>query len=448
MSDPRKPDTSARDVAAADPRRGDWLVRPAPGDPRAVLHDLFHRAVELAAPATCLQGRLPPPPPGRTYVAAMGKAAASMARAVEDAWPADRPLEGLAVTRDGHGVACRRIEVVEAAHPVPDERSEGAATRMLEAAAALGPDDLLLCLVSGGGSALLVAPAPGITLDAKRVMNRALLRSGAPIGAMNTVRRHLSAIKGGALAVAAHPAPTITLAISDVPGDDPAAIASGPTVGDATTVADAQAVLTRYGLALPEGAQFRETPSPDDPRLVRARFEMVATPGSVLRALIEGIDRQAFAVVDLGAEVEGEAREVAETHALIASEVRRNATRPTLIVSGGETTVTVEPGTEPGRGGRNTEYLLALALACERDGLPVHAIAGDTDGIDGTEPDAGALLLPDSLQRARAAGLDPHDHLRRHDSHSLWAALGDLVTTGPTRTNVNDLRAILVHPEA
>ena len=415
------------------------------GGARALLRSLFDDVLAIAAPANFMTDRLPAPPRGRTFVVAAGKAAAAMARAVEDVWPLDAPLEGIAVTRDGHGVPCERIEVIEAAHPVPDARSRDAGARMLAQAERLVPDDLLLCLVSGGGSALMVAPAAGLDMAEKQRINRALLASGAPIGEMNVVRRHLSAIKGGRLAAAAHPARTVTLAVSDVPGDDPATIASGPTVGDPSTVADAIGILERYAIPA-EREWLTESIAPDDPRLAGATFEMLATPSSVLAAFVRGLDRSAFDVVDLGAEIAGEARQVAANHATLVREIAATASRPTLVVSGGETTVTVADHATPGAGGRNTEYALALALALE-DGPPVHAIACDTDGIDGSEADAGALVAPDTLARARAGGLDPRDHLGRHDSHTLFAALGDLVTTGPTRTNVNDFRAILVEPD-
>ena len=363
-----------------------------------------------------------------------------MARVVEKSWPADAPLDGIAVTRDRHGVACERIEVVEAAHPVPDERSLAVGARMLAEAERLGPDDLLLCLISGGGSALLVVPGPDVDLERKRAVNRALLASGAPIGEMNVVRRRLSGIKGGRLAVAAHPARCVTLAVSDVPGDDPATIASGPTIGDPTTVADAARILQRYGIPF-EDAWLTESVKPHDTRLEHASFSMVATPSSVLKAFIADRDLTGLDVVDLGANIEGEAREVAAEHAALVQGLER----PSLVVSGGETTVTVADSETPGAGGRNTEYALALAVALHADPR-VHAIACDTDGIDGSQSDAGAIVTPTTLERARAAGFDPAEVLARHDSHTLFAALGDLVTTGPTRTNVNDFRAILVAP--
>ena len=414
-------------------------------DPRALLRGMFEGVLAIAAPGNFMADRLPQPPKGRTFVVAAGKAAAAMARAVEDAWPKDAPLCGIAVTRDGHGLPCRRIEVIEAAHPVPDERSREAGVRMLAETERLGADDLLLCLLSGGGSALMVAPAPGIDIAEKQRINRALLASGAPIGEMNIVRRHLSAIKGGRLAAAAHPARTVTLAISDVPGDDPATIASGPTVGDPSSISAAIGILQRYAIPFERG-QLVESVAPGDVRLTNATFDMVATPSSVLSTFVTGLDRAAFEIVDLGAEIEGEACDVAANHATLVREIAATASRPTLVVSGGETTVTVADHDTPGAGGRNTEYALALALALE-DGPTVHAIACDTDGIDGSENDAGATVTPDTLARARAVGLDPRAHLVGHDSHTLFATLGDLVTTGPTRTNVNDFRAILVQPD-
>ena len=401
------------------------------------LRDLFSRAVAAADPAMCVPPHLPEPPAGRTLVIAAGKAAASMARAVESAWPTDLPLGGIAVTRDDHGVPCDRIEVIEAAHPVPDRRGREAAARALDLARGLAADDLLLCLISGGGSSLLTYPAPGVDLAEKQRVNKALLRSGAPIGAMNVVRRHLSAIKGGRLAAAAYPARVVTLAISDVPGDDPGTIASGPTVPDPTTVEDARAALARYGIET--NAPLSETPKPDDPCFERATFQLVATPRMMLDAVVASIND--INVIDLGADVEGEAREVGADHARLARELAATG-EPTLILSGGETTVTVTG--DGGRGGRNCEYLLALAIAL--DGHPrIRALAADTDGIDGSETNAGAVCGPDTLARSRAAGLDAREHLARHDSYTVFEALGDLVVTGPTRTNVNDFRAIAVN---
>ncbi len=418
--------------------------------PPALLHTLFQAATKAAAPALCVPPNLPPPPKGRTIVVGGGKAAAAMAQAVEAHWPPDRPLHGLVVTRYLHGVGgLARIEVVEAAHPVPDEAGQRAAARMLEMVRGLTPDDLVLCLMSGGASSLLGLPAPGISLADKQQVNRALLRSGADIGEMNTVRKHLSAIKGGRLAQAAHPAQVVTLLISDVPGDDPSVIGSGPTVPDASTCAQARAVLARYGIAAPEPvvrhllAAGAETPKPGDPAFAHAASVMAATPQAALEAAA-GVARQAgITPVILGDAIEGEAAEVARVMAGIALQCARHgqpAPPPCVLLSGGETTVTVRGG---GRGGRNVEFLLALGLALR--GHPnIYALACDTDGIDGTEDNAGAVLSPDSLARAAALGLNPRALLADNDGYAFFAALGDLVVTGPTRTNVNDFRAILI----
>lgn len=420
-----------------------------PSEPRAVLRALFDAALGAVLPGECLAPHLArlDRPRGRTVAIGAGKAAAAMARAVEAAW--DGPLEGLVVTRYGHGAACERIEVVEAAHPVPDAAGRAAAGRILAAVRNLTADDLVLCLISGGGSALLSLPADGLTLEDKQAVNRALLRSGAAIGEMNAVRKHLSAIKGGRLALAAHPARVATFLISDVPGDDPATVASGPTVPDPTSFAEAQAILRRYAIAAPdavirhlaEGAAGRieETPKPGDARLAGNLVVTVATARQALEAAAAHARGLGLEPIVLGDDIEGEAREVARAHAALALE-RRRAGRPAVILSGGETTVTVRG---EGRGGRNCEYLLALAVAL--DGTPgIHALACDTDGIDGSEDNAGALIGPDTPARARKAGLDPAACLARNDSYGLFAALGDLVVTGPTRTNVNDFRAILV----
>jgi hydroxypyruvate reductase len=417
--------------------------------PRELLRSLFDAALAAADPARCVAPHLPAPPKGRTIVLGTGKAAAKMARAVEDHWPG--PLSGLVVTRYGHGVPCDRIEVVEAAHPVPDAAGQRAAARILEMAQGLSAGDLVLCLISGGGSALLALPAPGLSLDDKRAVNRALLKSGANIGEMNCVRKHLSAIKGGRLAAAAAPARLVSLLISDVPGDDPAVIASGPTVPDPTTFADALAVLTKYGIDEPAAvvAHLRngrdETPKPGDPRLARIETKIVARPQDALEAAAALAARAGISPVILGDSIEGEAREVAMVHAGIARQVRRHgqpARAPAVLLSGGETTVTVRGH---GRGGRNAEFLLALAVALQ--GEPgIHAVAGDTDGIDGTEDNAGALLDPTSLARAAARGIDAKRALAGNDGYGFFAALGDLIVTGPTRTNVNDFRAILIEP--
>lgn len=415
--------------------------------PRELLRRLFDAALGAADPARCVPGQLPPAPKGRTVVVGAGKAAAKMAQAVEDHWPGS--LQGLVVTRYGHGAPCRRIEVVEAAHPVPDAAGQQAAARILEMVQGLSADDLVLCLISGGGSALLALPAPGLTIDDKRAVNRALLKSGANIAEMNCVRKHLSAIKGGRLAVAATPANIVSLLISDVPGDDPAVIASGPTVADPTTFADAVAVLAKYDIAEPAAvlahlkAARDETPKPSDLRLARADARIIARPQDALEAAAAAVRDAGATPVILGDSIEGEAREVALVHAGIARQVRRYGQptpAPAVLLSGGETTVTVRG---KGRGGRNAEFLLALAVAL--NGEPgIHAVACDTDGIDGTEDNAGAVLHSDSLVRASALGLDPRRALADNDGYGFFAALGDLIITGPTRTNVNDFRAILI----
>ncbi len=415
--------------------------------PRRVLMRMFEAAVAAASPDVCVPGHLPARPTGRTVVVGAGKGAAAMARAVEDHWSGE--LSGLVVTRYGHAVPCRRVEVVEAAHPVPDAAGQDAARRILSLVGGLTADDLVLCLISGGGSALLSLPAAGISLEEKRAVTSALLRSGATISEMNCVRKHLSAVKGGRLAAAAFPARVVTLAISDVPGDDPSVIASGPTVADPSTVAEARAVLDKYGITPPEsvarllGEAADETPKPGDPRLAHASATLVATPQECLEAAATVAIANGWLPLILGDAIEGEAREVARVMAAIARSVQRHhhpVPPPCVLISGGETTVTVRGS---GRGGRNAEFLLALAVALDgADGI--HAIACDTDGIDGSEDNAGALAGPDTIARAAAAGLDPKAMLADNDAYSLFAALGDLVVTGPTLTNVNDFRAVLV----
>jgi hydroxypyruvate reductase len=418
--------------------------------PRDLLRRMFEAAVDAAAPGACVPPHLPAPPAGRTVVVGAGKAAAAMAQAVEAHWPAGCPLSGLVVTRYGHGVGpLPRIAVVEAAHPVPDAAGQEAAARMLALVQGLGADDLVLCLMSGGASSLLALPAGGVDLAAKQAVNRALLRSGAGIGEMNCVRKHLSAIKGGRLAQAAAPAQLVTLLISDVPGDDPSVIGSGPTVPDTTTRADAQAVLARYGIDPPPAvaAWLRdpasETPKPGDPAFAQARLALVATPQAALEAAAAVARAAEVTPLILGDAIEGEAAEVARVMAGIArhcARYRQPARPPCVLISGGETTVTVRG---QGRGGRNAEFLLALAVAL--DGHPgVHAIACDTDGIDGTEHNAGALLAPNSLARAAALGLRARDRLADNDGYTFFHTLQDLVTTGPTRTNVNDFRAVMI----
>ncbi len=430
-----------------------------PGNPQAFLRALFDAAVARAQPAQALAPFLPAPPPGRTVVVGAGKAGGAMAAAVEALWPAGAPLSGLVVTRyghvpPGHHAHPRRIEVVEAAHPVPDAAGLQAAARIAQQVQGLGPHDLVLALISGGGSALLAQPAAGLTLADKQAVNQALLRSGAAIDEMNCVRKHLSALKGGRLARLAAPAPVVSLLISDVPGDDPAVIASGPTVPDASTCQDALAICRRYGIALPPAALAGlqsgafETPKPGDPAFARNTVHLVATPQQSLEAAAALARAQGVAAHILSDAIEGESREVGKVHAALARQVARHGqpfTRPCVILSGGETTVTLPPpGTAtgaPGRGGRAGEFLLACAVALQ--GTPgVYALAADTDGIDGVEDNAGALITPGTLARAHALGITPSTHLDRHDAYGFFAALGDLVVTGPTFTNVNDFRAI------
>ncbi len=428
--------------------------KPTPAShPRAVLNALLQAALKAADPAACLAGQLPERPAGRTVVVGAGKAAAAMARAVEEAWAEDpaRPLEGLVVTRYDHWVPCERIEVVEAAHPVPDAAGRDAAARILALAEGLGEDDLLLCLISGGGSALLSLPGGDLTLEDKQKVSQALLRSGARIDEMNCLRKHLSAIKGGRLAAAAHPAKVVSLLISDVPGDDPATIASGPTVPDPTSQEDARAILEKYAIdAGPAVAAHladpaHESPKPYDRRLLDCETRLVARPQDSLEAAAALVRTLRMTPVILGDSLEGEAREVATIMAGIAKQVVRHgqpAAAPCVLLSGGETTVTM---TGQGRGGRNSEFLLALAIALE--GLPgVHAIACDTDGIDGSEDNAGAVIGPWTLDEAEIRDLDAKAHLADNDSYGFFKALGTLVVTGPTLTNVNDFRAIMILP--
>jgi hydroxypyruvate reductase len=416
-------------------------------NPRDFLRRLFDAAIAAADPVLCVPPHLPPDDGGRLIVIGAGKASAAMARAVEDHWSG--PLDGLVVTRYGHGVPCQRIEIVEAAHPVPDAAGELAAQRILAKMQGLNENDRVLALISGGGSALLAAPAAGITLAEKRALTTALLRSGASIGEMNCVRKHLSAIKGGRLAAAAWPAPLLTLAISDVPGDDPAVIASGPTVADPTTAVDALKVLDFHGIAIPDALRAQlasgelETPKPGDPRLAKSEFRLVASPRRMLEAAAAEASRLGVTPLILGDAIEGEAREVGKALAGMAISCGRHgfpAKKPCVLLSGGETTVTLKGA---GRGGRNTEFLLGLALAL--DGMPgIHALAADTDGIDGSEDNAGAFVGPDTLARARKLGLDPRQRLAGNDAWGFFAALDDLLVTGPTRTNVNDFRALSI----
>ncbi len=408
------------------------------------LRFLFDTAVAAANPLIVVPPFLPPRPKGRCVIVGAGKAAACMARAVEEHMPG--PLSGLVVTRYGHAVPCRRVEVVEAAHPVPDAAGEAAARRILDAVRGLAEDDLVLCLISGGGSALLSLPAPALTINDKRTLTQALLKSGAAISEINCVRKHLSAIKGGRLAAAAFPAKTLTLIISDVAGDNPEVVASGPTVADPTTVADAKAVLEKYAIDLPAAvASFLdggsgETPKPGDARLSRAETVVTATPRAALAAAAAAARNAGFAPIILGDAIEGESRDVARLQGKLAMEAKASGRLPCLLLSGGETTVTVRGN---GRGGPNTEFTLALALAL--NGQPeVRAIACDTDGFDGSGDNAGAHIGPDTLGRAAREGLNAAAMLEDNDSYGFFTALGDLVITGPTLTNVNDFRAILI----
>jgi len=408
---------------------------------------MFDAAIASAQPAVCVPRHLPQAPRGRLIVVGAGKASAAMAQAVEQNWRGT--LSGLVVTRYGYAVPCTQIEIVEAAHPVPDAAGMQAAQRMLELVAPLSADDMVLCLISGGGSALLPLPAAGVTLDLKQNVSRALLASGATISEINCVRRHLSAIKGGRLGAACHPAQVLTLLISDVPGDRPVDIASGPTVADPTTCADALRIVGRYAIDLPQSALELlesgrgESVKPEDPRLARARSLTIATPQMALEAAAAAARNAGFTAHILSDAIEGEAKDVGSVFAGIARQVaERNQpfAAPCVLLSGGETTVTVRGG---GRGGRNVEFLLSLAVALEGHGR-IHALAGDTDGVDGQEEIAGAYLSPDSLERAQALGLKPKNMLDHNDAHGFFSALHDSVITGPTLTNVNDFRAILI----
>jgi glycerate 2-kinase len=421
-------------------------VSPA-GDPRLLLQRLFEAAIDSAQPAHHIQGFLPPAPRGRLIVIGAGKASAAMARAVEQHWHG--ALSGLVVTRAGYAVHCQRIEIIEGSHPVPDASSVQAAVRIRETVQGLCADDLVLCLMSGGASALLTLPLDGLSLQDKQELNRALLNSGASIGEMNCVRRHLSAIKGGRLAAACFPARVVTLLISDVPGDDPTDIGSGPTVGDPSTCADALSILDRYRLQLPANVRAAlssgrgESVKPSDPRLRGIETHLIATPQMALEAAAAAARAGNVTPLILSDRIEGEARDVGKVMAAIALQIAARAqpaAAPCVLLSGGETTVTVHGN---GRGGRNVEFLLSLAIAL--NGHPrIHAIAGDTDGVDGSEEIAGACVAPDSLARARAHGIDARASLERNDGHGFFQAIGDSVVTGPTFTNVNDFRAILI----
>ena len=415
---------------------------------RTLLREMFDAAVASAQPALTVPRHLPEKAPkGRFIVIGAGKASAAMARAVEDHWSG--PLEGLVITRYGYGVPCRRIEIVEAAHPVPDAAGLAASKRLLDYVSGLTADDFVLCLISGGGSALMPLPRDGISLEDKQAVNTALLRSGATITEMNCVRRHLSAIKGGRLAAACHPAKLLTLMISDVPGDNPIDIASGPTVADPTTLADARDIVRRYRLDLPKavmdalGDPASESVKPGDARLAEAETRIIAAPQMALQAAADLAASAGVTPYILGDALEGEARQVGLVMAGMARQVAgkdQPFAKPCVLLSGGETTVTLKG---KGRGGRNVEFLLSLAVAL--DGLEnTYALAGDTDGVDGVEEIAGAIVTPDTLARARAAGLTPRAELDDNNAHAFFEALGDQVLTGPTLTNVNDFRAILL----
>jgi len=427
-------------------------------DPRGFLRALYDAAVSRALPGEVIGAFLPAPPDparGRTLVIGAGKAGGAMAAAVDALWPADAPLSGLVVTRYDHVPPAYRqrpgrIEVVEASHPVPDEAGRRAAQRIVELTRGLGPDDLVLCLISGGGSALLALPAEGVSFADKQAVNQALLKSGAAIDEMNCVRKHLSAVKGGRLAAMCAPARVVTLAISDVPGDDPSVIASGPTVPDASTCADALAILKRYAIAVPDAVRAGlesgafESPKPGDARFRGHAVHLIATPQQSLEAAAALARSAGIAAHILSDEIEGESREVGKVHAALARAVARRGepfAAPCVILSGGETTVTVK--SKGGRGGRATEFLLGCAVALQ--GQPgVHVLAADTDGIDGVEDNAGAIVTPDTLARAAAQGLKAADFLDRNDAYNFFGPLGDLVVPGPTFTNVNDFRALLV----
>jgi glycerate-2-kinase len=416
-------------------------------DPTSLLTALFDAALKAADPLACVPPCLPDPPTGKTVLVGGGKASALMAQAIEKAW--EGPLEGLVVTRYGHAVPCERVEIVEAAHPVPDEAGEAAAQRIIDIAKALGPDDLLICAISGGGSSLLSLPAQGLSLDDKQAVNRALLKCGARIGEMNCVRKHLSAIKGGRLAQAAAPAAVYTILISDVPGDDPSIIASGPTVPDATHFADARRIIKGYGIDVPDAVARHlergedETPKPDDPIFDRCQTVIAAAPLLSLQAAAKVAKAAGITPVILGDALEGESREVARVMAGIAQSIKAHGNpvaAPAVLLSGGETTVTIRG---EGSGGPNAEFALGLAVALD-GAADIYAIACDTDGVDGAEEVAGALIGPDTLTRARDAGLDGEEALRANDAHGFFAAIEAQVKTGPTLTNVNDFRAVLI----
>ncbi|MEH6549946.1 MAG: glycerate kinase [Pseudomonadales bacterium] len=419
-------------------------------DPRGLLIDLFNTAVDAADPRKILASFLPEDSNRKAVVIGAGKAAASMASSLEQHWQG--PLSGLVVTRYGHQLTCRSIEVVEASHPVPDDMGEKVSRRMLALVEPLGEEDLVICVISGGGSSLLSLPAPTLNLKDKQHINKALLKCGATISEMNTVRKHLSAIKGGRLAAACFPAQVITFAISDVPGDDPTVIASGPTVADPSTSADAIAILQKYHIDVPEHVllwlkdEQAETLKPGDPVFKNTQFHMISTPNDSLQAAHKQAVAMGLNTLVLGDDIEGESREVAKVHAGIVRSIIKHqqpVAAPCIILSGGETTVTLKGS---GRGGRNAEFLLSLAN-CLQGMKGVYALAADTDGIDGSEDNAGAFLSPQSWDRGIKKGIDAAAMLENNDGYSYFEALGDLLITGPTLTNVNDFRAILVLPE-
>lgn len=418
--------------------------RPAPA---ALLRQMFDAAVAAAQPALCLPPHLPLPPKGRTIVIGAGKASAAMAMALESHWPG--PLEGMVVTRYGYQQPCQRIEIVQAAHPVPDAAGLAASQRIAELVTGLTEDDLVIALISGGGSSLLVAPGAGLTLADKQHINKALLASGATISEMNCVRRHLSGLKGGRLGALCHPARLLTMLISDVPGDSPMDIASGPTVADNTTCADALAILARYHIDMAPSVRALldtgagETVKPGDVRLANSSTCMITAPQIALEAAADLARAAGITPYILGDSLEGEARDLAKALAGVTRQVASRSQpfkAPCVLLSGGETTVTMRGN---GRGGRNVEFLLALAVALG-DQTGVYALAGDTDGVDGAEEIAGALLTPDTLARAWSQGMNPRAYLDNNDAHTFFQALGDSVVTGPTLTNVNDFRAIII----
>ena len=420
-------------------------------NPRDLLRRMFDAAIEAAQPIHCLPKFLPPSPHGRLIVIGIGKASAAMAKAFEDSWTGD-DFTGLALTRYGYQVPCRRIEVIEAAHPVPDVAGLCASRRIFEKVSDLAPEDTVLFLISGGGSALLTLPLDGISLEDKQAVNRALLKSGATITEMNAIRRHLSAIKGGRLAAACHPAKVINLLISDVPGDHPGDIASGPTVPDATTCEDALALVRRYQMELPASAMDAlasgrgESVKPDDPRMANIETHLITTPQIALEAAAQVAREAGVTPYILGDSIEGEAADVGKVMAGLTRQIAKHQQpfpAPCVLLSGGETTVTLHGS---GRGGRNVEFLLSFGVAL--DALPgVYALAGDTDGVDGQEEIAGAILTPDSLARAWRCGIVPKEALADNHGHGFFGTLGDSIVTGPTLTNVNDFRAILILDE-